>query len=223
LWTCQWGPITEEWIPPGEFIPIAEKAGMIEDITKWTVREACSTAAAWGVEEGLKIRIGLNISAEELASADFLDYITNSIKETNLSPEILEIEITETALMKDPEIASKNLKKLRDMGASVAIDDFGTGQASLAYLKHFPIDRLKIDQTFVKGALVNQTDQEIIVSVVKLAHSLGMEIIAEGAEEREHMDLLMSLGCDEVQGYFIAKPMPAEKFVDFVNKYSCKR
>ncbi|NQU56666.1 MAG: EAL domain-containing protein, partial [Rhodospirillales bacterium] len=216
----RWPISTDEWISPGEFIPIAEKAGLIGEITKWTVDEACRTASSWVNEQGLKIRVGVNISAEELASPDFLDYVVKFIEKTKLPPESLEIEITETALMKDADVASRNLKKLRNLGASVAIDDFGTGQASLAYLKNFPIDRLKIDQSFVKGALANKTDREIIVSVIRLAHSLGMDVIAEGAEEKEHIDLLVSLGCDEVQGYFIAKPMPADQFVEFVHAYS---
>jgi PAS domain S-box-containing protein len=218
----RWPVSTENWISPAEFIPIAEKAGLIGDITEWTVEEACRTAAAWNEGTGPKTRIGINISAEELASPHFLDYVTRFIDATNISPGVLEIEITETALMKDADVASKNLIKIRDMGASVAIDDFGTGQASLAYLKNFPIDRLKIDQSFVQGALTNNTDREIISSVVKLAHSLKMDVIAEGAEKKEHLDLLTALGCDEVQGYYIAKPMPAEQFVEFVSKYNQK-
>jgi len=216
----RWHRSPGEWITPGEFIPIAEKAGLIEEITKWTVDEACRTAISWDTNQKLKVRVGVNISALELASPNFIKYVLEFIVKAKLPPEFLEIEITETALMKDPAIASKNLTKLRKMGASIAIDDFGTGQASLAYLKSFPIDRLKIDQSFVLGSLTNKTDREIIVSVVKLAHSLDIEVIAEGAEEKEHIDLLTSLGCDEVQGYFIAKPMPTDQFVKFVQEYS---
>jgi EAL domain-containing protein (putative c-di-GMP-specific phosphodiesterase class I) len=219
----RWPASSDEWISPGEFIPIAEKAGLIGDITKWTVEEACRTAASWNNGQGLKVRVSVNISAEELASPHFLEYVSKFIEQSKLDPSVLEVEITETALMKDAEIASQNLRTLRNMGVSIAIDDFGTGQASLAYLKHFPIDRLKIDQSFVKGALKNSTDREIIESVTKLAHSLGMDVIAEGAEEKEHIDLLISLGCDEVQGYYIAKPMPTEQFVEFANVYSRKR
>ena len=138
----RWQRNPNEWITPGEFIPIAEKASLIGDITRWTVAEACRKAAYWTTEQGLNIRVGVNISAEELASPSFLDYVSEYIEKTKLPPEFLEIEITETALMKDPDVAAKNLHMLRAMGASVAIDDFGTGQASLAYLKHFPIDRL---------------------------------------------------------------------------------
>ena len=208
-----------EWISPAEFIPIAERAGLIEEITTWTVDQACSVAASWAVEHGMKIRVGVNISAEELGSPEFLHYVTKFLEKSKLPAEFLEIEITETALMKDVDMASRNLKKIRAMGASIAIDDFGTGQASLAYLKNFPIDRLKIDQSFVMGAPDNKTDQEIIVSIVSLAHSLGMEVIAEGAEEEKHIKLLVSLGCDEVQGYHIAKAMPANDFVNFVKAY----
>lgn len=216
----RWQYSKDEWISPGEFIPIAEKSGLIGDITRWTVDKACHTAINWITQKGLNIRIGLNISAEELASPHFLDYMSRYIEETKLPPEVLEIEITETALMKDPQTAASNLQKLRDMGASIAIDDFGTGQASLAYLKNFPIDRLKIDKSFVLGAPSNTTDKAIIVSVIKLAHSLDIDVIAEGAEEKEHIDLLTSLGCDEVQGFYIAKPMPADQYVEFVKQYS---
>ena len=216
----RWPKTTDKWISPAEFIPIAERAGLIGDITRWTVVEGCRTAAFWAEKYKLNIRVGVNISAEKLASHGFLDYVSRYLEETKMLPESLEIEITETALMKDTDVASRNLELLHDMGVSVAIDDFGTGQASLAYIKNFQIDRLKIDQSFVKGALQNKTDRAIIVSVVKLAHSLGMDVIAEGAEEKQHIDLLTSLGCDEVQGYFIAKPMPADQFVEFVHAYS---
>ena len=208
-----------EWISPAEFIPIAERAGLIEEITTWTVDQACNAAASWAVEYGMKIRVGVNISAEELGSPEFLHYVTKFIEQSKLPAEFLEIEITETALMKDVVMATRNLRKISAMGTSIAIDDFGTGQASLAYLKNFPIDRLKIDQSFVMGAPENKTDQEIIISIVSLAHSLGIEVIAEGAEEEKHIKLLVSLGCDEVQGYHIAKAMPANEFVNFVKAY----
>jgi PAS domain S-box-containing protein len=212
----RWPRNSQEWVSPAEFIPIAERSGLIEDITTWTVDEACMTAASWMLEQGLKIRVGVNISAEELASPEFLQYVTKFTQTHGLPAELLEIEITETALMKDVVMATSNLRKIRDMGASIAIDDFGTGQASLAYLKNFPIDRLKIDQSFVNGALINKTDQEIISSIVKLAHALELEVIAEGVEEEEHIKLLEALGCDEVQGFYMARPMPADDFVDFV-------
>ena len=212
----RWPRSSQEWVSPAEFIPIAEKSGLIGDITTWTVEKACMAAASWVSEQDLKIRVGVNISAEELASPEFLEYVTKFIQISGLPAELLEIEITETALMKDVVMATGNLRKIRNIGASIAIDDFGTGQASLAYLKNFPIDRLKIDQSFVNGALTNKTDQEIIAAIVKLAHSLGLEVIAEGAEEEEHINLLVALGCDEVQGFYIAKPMPADDFVDFV-------
>lgn len=215
----RWPVNSEEWISPGEFIPIAEKSGLIGDITTWTVDESCRLAASWIAEHGLHLRVGVNISAEELASPDFLNYVAKFIEQSNLPPYLLEIEITETALMKDVVMAAKNLRKLRNMGASIAIDDFGTGQASLAYLKNFPIDRLKIDQSFVTGAPTNETDRKIIVSIVQLAHSLGMTVIAEGVEKEEHIKLLASLGCDEVQGYHIAKPMPSDQFMTFVKAY----
>lgn len=215
----RWPVTSEEWIPPAEFIPIAEKSGLIGDITIWTVQEACRIAAGWFYEHGLKVRIGINISAEELASPDFFTYLSKFIEITKLPPDLLEVEITETALMKDVEVAGRNLQKVRDIGATIAVDDFGTGQASMAYLKQFPIDKLKIDQTFVKDAPNDTTDQEIILSIIALGHTLGMTVIAEGAEEKEHLDLLTSLGCDEVQGYYIAKPMPAKEFLKFIKTY----
>ena len=215
----RWHRGSEEWISPGEFVPVAEKSGQITDMTVWTVAEACRSAASWFSDHELQIRVGVNISAEELASPVFLNYVFEFVAKTKLPAELLEIEITETALMKDVAVASRNLHKLRDLGATIAIDDFGTGHSSLAYLKSFPIDRLKIDQSFVKDAPDDKTDQEIIVSIVKLAHSLNMDVIAEGAEEKEHIDLLGALGCDEVQGYYVAKPMPADQFIEFVRTY----
>ncbi|MBF0250661.1 MAG: GGDEF domain-containing protein [Alphaproteobacteria bacterium] len=216
----RWPANDENWISPAEFIPIAEKAGLIEDITVWTVGEACRAGASWARDHDLKLRIGINISAHEMASPDFLIYVDKFITETRIDPAQVEFEITETALMQDIGVATQNLIKIRDMGASVAIDDFGTGQASLAYLKSFPIDRLKIDQSFVRGAPGNATDQAIITSVVKLAHSLDLSVIAEGAEELEHMRLLKDLECDEVQGYFIGRPMPEREFLEFCKTYT---
>ncbi len=215
----RWQREDGEWISPAEFIPIAEKSGLIEDITIWTVGEACRTGASWAESHQLNLRIGINISAEELASLDFVRYVSRFIENTGVPPEVLEFEITETALMKDVGVASKNLNTMRKMGSSVAVDDFGTGQASLAYLKTFPIDRLKIDQSFIKGAPESKADQEIISTIVQLAHSLDMDVIAEGAEEKDHIDLLKLLGCDEVQGYYIGKPMPADRFLEFVSDY----
>lgn len=212
----RWQLNPHEWVCPGEFIPIAEKSGQIGDLTTWTIAEACRLAAVWRNEHGKDIRISVNISAEELTSPGFFNRAARIIEETKVSPHLLEIEITETALMKDTVIASINLRKLRELGATVSIDDFGTGQSSLAYLKSFPIDRLKIDQSFVKNAPWDKADQEIIVSIIKLAHSLGMQVIAEGAEEKEHIQLLESLGCDEVQGYYYAKAMPEDDFLQFV-------
>lgn len=216
----RWPVSSEEWIPPAEFIPIAETSGLIKEITTWTVQEVCRTASSWYNEHGLKVRVGINISAEELASPEFFDYFFKSVEAAKLPAGLLEVEITETALMKDVVIASRNLQKIRDIGATIAIDDFGTGHASMAYLKQFPIDRLKIDQMFVKDAPVDTTDQGIIVSIIALAHTLDMKVIAEGAEQEEHLDLLSSLGCDEVQGYFIGKPMPADEFLKFIKNHS---
>lgn len=215
----RWPVTSEEWIPPAEFIPIAEKSGLIRGITSWTVQESCRIAASWFYEHGIKMRTSINISAEELASDDFFAYLAGFVEATKLPSSCFEIEITETALMKDVVVAGLNLQKIRDMGISIAVDDFGTGQASLAYLKQFPIDKLKIDQVFVKNAPTDKTDQEIIVSIITLAHVLGMGVIAEGAEEKEHMDMLVALGCDEVQGYYLGKPMSAGDFLQFVQSY----
>lgn len=215
----RWPVTSEEWITPGEFIPIAEKSGLIGDITRWTVEESCRIAASWFHEHGIKMRTGINISAEELASEDFFAYLSGFVKATKLPMQSFEIEITETALMKDVVVAGKNLQKIRDLGIGIAVDDFGTGQASMAYLKQFPIDKLKIDQAFIKGAPNDKTDQEIITSIITLAHTLGIGVIAEGAENKEHIDLLTALGCDEVQGYYLGRPMSADDFLQFVKNY----
>jgi len=216
----RWTLTSGERISPDEFIPIAEKADQIGAITAWTIEDACRVAAFWIAEHGVKLKIGVNISAEELISSDFVGHVSQYIKKAKIPAELLEFEITETALMKDVVMAARNLNLLRDMGSTIAIDDFGTGQASLAYLKNFPIDRLKIDQAFVKNLTTDKTDRGIVMSIIDLAHSLGISVIAEGAEEQEHIDLLVSLGCDEVQGFHIAKPMPASEFIKFTKTYS---
>lgn len=216
----RWPLTTEEWVSPSEFIPIAEKSGLIGDITRWTVQESCRITASWFHTHGLTMRTSINISADELASEEFFAYLSGFIEATQLPTNSFVIEITETALMKDVEVARQNLMKVRDLGVGIAVDDFGTGQASMAYLKQFPINKLKIDQAFVKNAPNDKTDQEIIISIIALAHTLGMRVIAEGAEAKEHLNLLTELGCDEVQGYYLGKPMSADDFVQFVKNYS---
>lgn len=205
-------PDTGEPISPLTFIPIAEETGLILPIGDWVLRAACRQAAQW-VEQGLDgfQRIAVNISAMQFQSPGFLDNVRAILKETGLSPEVLEMELTESLFIEDSDALLKAMDELRAMGVSLSVDDFGTGYASLAYLKTFPINRLKIDRSFIEESAGNDQDAAIVRGIVGLGGALGLNVIAEGVETAEQAAFLKSCGCDETQGFFYARPMSAEQ------------
>jgi diguanylate cyclase (GGDEF)-like protein len=207
------------FIPPVEFIPIAEQSGLIVPIGEWVMRTACEAAADWH-KAGRKIRIAVNVSGAQFYQSDLVAYTQRVLKETGLEPHYLELEVTESVFMEDITHAVTTLQNLHALGVELAIDDFGTGYSSLAYLRQFPIDRLKIDQSFIRNALNNSDDAAIARTIVRLGHSLNLKVIAEGVETKEHEDFLMAEDCDEVQGYRYSRPVPLDKFNDFVAGYS---
>lgn len=194
-------------ISPNRFIPIAEETGLIVEIGEWVMRNACHEMKHW-IDAGLKpIRIAVNVSARQLRRRDFCEAVAGILAESELPAELLELEITESAVMENPEEAIEILQRIGRMGVNLAIDDFGTGYSSLAYLKLFPIDHLKIDRSFVADIEVDLNDRAIAFGTIALAHSLGLNVIAEGVETEDQLELLRSNGCDEIQGFLFSKPL----------------
>ncbi len=203
----RWHHPTEGMISPARFIPVAEETGMIIEIGEWVLLNACREMMHW-INAGLKpMRLAVNVSPKQLRRRDFCETVANALAASGLPPELLELEITESSVMENPQDAIQILERLGRMGVTLAIDDFGTGYSSLAYLKLFPIDHLKIDRSFVADIEQDLNDRAIAFGTIALAHSLGLKVIAEGVETDDQLDLLRSNGCDEVQGFLLAKPM----------------
>lgn len=196
-------------IPPSKFIPVAEESGLINQIGKWVINEACMQHVEWVNQGHDPIRIAVNISAIELQQFDFADQVTRIIEETKMDPTYLEIEITENSVMQNTEDCIRTMNTLRDMGVSLSIDDFGTGYSSFGYLRKFPINYLKIDQSFIRNALSEPSDAEIVKAMIQLGHTFGLKVVAEGVEEQNILALLREQKCDYYQGYFFSKPVPA--------------
>ena len=204
---ARWYHPTDGMISPARFIPVTEETGLIVDIGEWVLTAACREMAHW-IHAGLKpLRVAVNVSALQLRRRDFCETVANALATSGLAPELLELEITESAVMENPQEAIKVLERLGRMGVTLAIDDFGTGYSSLAYLKLFPIDHLKIDRSFVADIEHDLNDRAIAFGTIALAHSLGLKVIAEGVETEDQLDLLRGNRCDEVQGYLLSKPM----------------
>lgn len=205
-----------KFIPPLEFIPMAEHSGLIVPIGEFVLRTACATNKMWQNKGLPPFRIAVNVSGVQFHRSDIVKLAGDILRETNLEPQWLELEITESVFMEDMQMAIDILDQLHQQGIQLAIDDFGTGYSSLSYLRQFPIDHLKIDQSFVRASLININDRMIIQAIITLAQSLNLKIIAEGVETKDHEDLLKEEGCDEAQGFKYTKPLPADKFWDFV-------
>ena len=183
------------------------------------MKEACETAKKWH-DAGKNIRIAVNVSSAQFFQSDLVGYTKSVLADTGVAPHLLELEVTESVFMDDISIAVDTLKRLHELGIELAIDDFGTGYSSLSYLRQFNIDRLKIDQSFIRNALTNSDDAAIAKTIIKLGHSLNLKVIAEGVETKEHESFLMEEGCDEVQGFRYSKPVPKEDFWKFAENYN---
>ncbi|MEC9482986.1 MAG: EAL domain-containing protein [Halomonas sp.] len=195
---------------PQDFIPFLEQSGLIVEVGGWVMTESACQAARWGQETGQPITVSVNVSSVQLHAPCFADRVARALEISGLPPQLLELELTETALVHDPEQAATMLGAVRDLGVRLALDDFGTGYSSLSYLKRFSFDRLKIDQGFVRDILGDRNDLEIVKAIIAMGNALSLEIIAEGVETTEQRDLLDSLGCHSFQGYLIGRPTPAE-------------
>jgi diguanylate cyclase (GGDEF)-like protein/PAS domain S-box-containing protein len=198
--------------PPDKFIPVAEETGLILPIGQWVLDEACKQAAYWKAQGLNLVPIAVNVSSHQF-NKNLIKSIQHCLKKHDIEPQLIVVEITESALMKDPEFTKDALCQLRNMGIKIALDDFGTGYSSLAYLKRFPIDKLKIDRAFIMGLPTDQDDLVITRSIIDVACNLNMETIAEGVETVEQLKLLTDLGCNQMQGFYKARPIGAPSFV----------
>ncbi len=211
-----------KFISPAEFIPVAEQSGLIVPIGEWVLRHACARTKAWQDAGVPHLRMAVNISGVQFHRADIVQLTGDVLAETQLPPEWLELELTESIFIEDTQSAINIMDELHQLGVQLAVDDFGTGYSSLSYLRQFPIDRLKIDQSFVRNSLMNANDRMIIRAIINLGHSLDLSIIAEGVEMKDHEDLLKEEGCDEVQGFKYSKPLPEDKFLEFIRAHNEK-
>ncbi|GAB4303137.1 MAG: EAL domain-containing protein [Desulfuromonadia bacterium] len=207
-------------ISPDRFIAVAEQSGLIHELGEWVLTEACLQGCLWS-DAGLPpIRIAVNISGKQFARDDFIEVIDRVLERTGLNPSRLELELTESILMENTRHAIDSLVDFKVRGIHLAIDDFGTGYSSLSYLKFIPLDRLKIDRTFVRDIIDDPDDASIVAAIIGLSHSLGLKVIAEGVESAEQMAFLQEHGCDEVQGYFTGKPIPPDVIASLLRQPS---
>jgi EAL domain-containing protein (putative c-di-GMP-specific phosphodiesterase class I) len=212
----RWRNKDDSVISPAEFIPLAEETGLIIPIGKYVLQQACQDAQTL-IDQGINVVISVNISTVQFLEESFLQMVQDALFESRLRPEHLELEITEGVLAKDVDKTLHVLTALRQQGVRIAIDDFGTGYCSLAYLKRFPVDVLKIDQSFVRDMLVDKSDAAIIEAIIKLAQALDLELVAEGVETQGQADALQASGCQIMQGYLYSRPVPFMQFCEFLN------
>lgn len=210
-----------EWVSPALFIPIAEETGLIPKMGEWILRQSCLQLIAWQ-KAGLiepDVKMSVNISLRQIQSGNFLDVLDQVLKETKVNPHCLEFELTESSVMDDPERAITIFRNIHDLGIEISVDDFGTGYSSLNYLRHLPIDCLKVDQSFIKDIGVDENDEAIVKVIIGLAHNLGLNVIAEGVETETQCKFLIDNNCNVLQGYLISRPIPPEQVVEFLKKH----
>jgi diguanylate cyclase len=212
----RWRHSTRGLILPGEFIPLAEETGLILQIGEWVLREACRQARQWQVNGMPPVRVAINMSAQQFKQKNLVQVVQSALESTNLEPKYLEIELTESAVMHNAAASTAVLEQLSRLGVHISIDDFGTGYSSLNYLRRFPLDKLKIDRSFIKDVVANPEDAAIVQAIISLAHSLRLKVIAEGVETEAQLEFLRSLGCDQYQGFFCSPAVTAEAFAEMM-------
>jgi diguanylate cyclase (GGDEF)-like protein len=198
------------------FIGLTEELGLIESLGRWILVSACRHFAQSGLQQAGLRQISVNVSSRQFKQADFVDFVLDTVTHYSMRPEWLELEITESLLMEADQGIKDSLARLKSSGIQLALDDFGTGYSSLAYLKHFPIDVVKIDRAFVKDLDGNIESRAIAAAIIAMAHALGLKVVAEGVETQGQLSILRSLQCDTIQGYYFAKPLPLTQFVEFI-------
>jgi diguanylate cyclase (GGDEF)-like protein/PAS domain S-box-containing protein len=217
----RWRHPTRGMFMPGNFIPLAEESGMIIQLGHWVLQEVCTQARAWQ-DEGLPmVKVAVNLSAKQFRQHDLIEQIQAILLQTGLAPSVLELELTESVLIHDPTHAIQIMNHLKQLGISLSLDDFGTGYSSLNYLRHFPLNSIKIDRSFIKDMAQNTNGAVLSKSIVTIAHSLGLKAIAEGVESWEQHDFLASCGCNELQGFLFSEPLPPDEFAEFLREKRC--
>ena len=207
-------------VPPSQFIPLAEDTGLILPIGAWVLRTACRQAKQWINQGQPALRVAINLSAKQFRDPELVTLVRDTLRESGLPAHLLELELTEGMLIENLGCTLMTLRSLKSMGVTLAIDDFGTGYSSLSYLRHFPLDRLKIDKSFVQEISEQTGDAAVIIAaIIALAHSLKLCVIAEGVECREQLEFLRHYHCDELQGYYIARPLTPEAFEQLMQKF----
>ncbi|HTU68265.1 MAG TPA: EAL domain-containing protein [Steroidobacteraceae bacterium] len=214
----RWNHPDHGTIAPEQFIPLAEESGLIVSIGEWVLREACKQARAWQLEGLPAMRVAVNVTASQFRQNNLLEVVRGALDAAQLEPRYLELELTESAVMTNPEESVAVLEKLSMMGVHVSVDDFGTGYSSMSYLRRFPIDKLKIDRTFVKDLANRAEDASIVQAIISLAHSLKLKVVAEGVETTQQLEALREFGCDQYQGFHFSKPLPAKEFGELVRE-----
>jgi EAL domain-containing protein (putative c-di-GMP-specific phosphodiesterase class I) len=216
----RWHHKDRGWIAPSSFIPIAEETGLIVGFGEWVIREACRQLKAWNDEGLAHLSISVNVSTQQFQREDFVDSVLRIVRHFGVRPQQLEIEITESVLMRHVDETAAALRRLRGAGITLAIDDFGTGYSSLGYLKQFPVDTLKIDRSFVKDLHTSGDDAAICAAIIAMARELRLKVVAEGVEVADQLEFLRLHRCDQIQGYLISKAVPLAELQDILRAES---
>jgi len=206
-------------ISPEEFIPVAERTGLINPLGEWMLQQACAHLRRWADENLPAVKVAVNLSAIQFRDRDIPKLVSEMLANSGVAAELLELEVTESAVMNDIQNAVDVLSLLHNAGISLSIDDFGTGYSSMSYLRELPVHRLKIDKSFIAEVDESKAAAAIARAIVTMGQSLDLEIVAEGVETQSQLDYLREVGCDEVQGYFFGRPMPANEFEEFLKSW----
>jgi diguanylate cyclase (GGDEF)-like protein len=205
-------------VPPDEFIPMAEETGMIVKIGEWVLREVCQQLNKWELQGFQLVPIAVNVSARQFSQSDLVEVVSFIVDESGIDPKLLEIEVTETLVMQNPDQTIDILQTLTEKGINSSIDDFGTGYSSLAYLKRFPVSTLKIDREFISDLESGSNSVELVLAMISMAHSMGLKVVAEGVENKEEQEILRKMDCDFLQGYLFSRPLPADELGAWLSK-----
>ncbi len=211
------------WVVPDQFFPLTKEAGLITAVGEWLLREACAQCLTWQQKGWKRLRVAVKLSAQQFRQADLSGVVANILKETGLEPCFLDLELTEDIAMQSVETSLETLTTLKRCGMQLSIDNFGTGYSSLSYLKQFPIDRLKIDRSFISSLTSDPNNAAITAAIIAIAHSLGLEVIAKGVETDEQLKFLKMHGCSDVQGYLLNYPVPADRFTELLRGLSSEK
>ena len=216
----RWNHPEQGIVGPVEFVPLAEDTGLIIPLGQWVLRKSLELYSRWTIEGFEDLTISVNVSRKQLAEEGFLIFIKEALDDYKIAPTMLELEITESAVMDNPSQVIALLNAIRELGVNLSLDDFGTGYSSLSYLKKLPVNKVKIDRSFVKDVNIDKDDEEIVKAIIAMSSSLGLKVIAEGAESKEHIDFIKLTDCEDVQGFYFSRPLPAKDFVEFVCEFN---